>query len=259
MARRNIVAFFFIVTALTSLPMPASAAEGITLPAYKGYVNDFARILNTRTTEEINAVCRQVADKTTAQIAIVTINTTRPLTIEEYAVELFERWGIGLKDKDNGVLILASVNERRVRVEVGYGLEGALPDAVCSQVIYQVILPAFKNNDYNKGFLSGTIAIAQLIAKEYNTDLSLDHSLSAHTARPGRGHAGRIFLYLLLFILLFGMRSGLLFFFILGPGGRRRRGYWYGSGYRGSGSSFGGGFGGFGGGFSGGGGASGGW
>jgi len=258
MIRRYIAGLFIIILPAASF-ISASAAQDAVLPGYRGYVNDFAGILGASTVSKIEALCRQLAEKTTAQVALVTVATTKPLTIEEYAVKLFEKWGIGLKGKDNGILILVSVNDRKVRIETGYGLEGALPDAVCSQIIYQVILPAFREGNYDKGLLSATITVAQLISKEYNINLSLSDSEPDITPGQNKNQAGRAVLYLILFIFLFGMRSGLLFFLILGPSGRRRGGYWYGSGYSGSGSSFGGGFGGFGGGFSGGGGASGGW
>jgi len=242
----------------------APAAEEASMPNYKGYVNDFAGILNQQAESAIHSIAQQIETKTTAQIAVVTVPTTKPLTIEQYAVELFEKWGIGQKGKDNGILILMAVNDKKVRIETGYGLEGALPDALCSQIVYQVMVPEFKAGDFNKGLVSGAIAVADLIAKEYNTSLVLGEGLpSGYAKRPAVLSPGaRIFkslFYIIVFLLIFGLRSGLLFYFILGSAGRRRGGYWYGSGYGGSSGGFGGGFGGFGGGFSGGGGASGGW
>lgn len=236
-----------------------SQAEDLSLPEYCGYTNDFATILNTETVTTIDSICRQVEEKTTAQIGVVTVTSTAPLTIEGYAVRLFEKWGIGLKGKDNGVLILMAVNDKKVRIETGYGLEGALPDAFCSQIVYQVMVPAFKQGDLQAGLILGTIAVAESIAKEYNIDLALGEDMPRVAIQTKKNQAGKALLYLILFILMFGMRSGLLFFWILGPTGRRRGGYWYGSGAGGSSGGFGGGFGGFGGGFSGGGGASGGW
>ncbi len=238
------------------VPLTAQEAD---LPRYSGYVNDFAGVLGEETAGYIESISSRVSDKTTAQIAVVTVSTTQPLTIEQYAVRLFEKWGIGLKDEDNGVLLLVAIGDRKVRIETGYGLEGALPDAVCSSIIEQIIIPEFRQNDYEKGILYGIINIAQLVAREYNIELKLDMPAYAAAAKRGGNQALKILFYLIFFMLFFGMRSGLLFFLILGPTGRRRGGYWYGSGYSGGGSSFGGGFGGFGGGFSGGGGASGGW
>ena len=249
----------FVCVLITGLAGESFAQE-TAYPSPRGYVNDYAGILSAQTTQDIDTICKQVQSKTTAQIALVIVNTTEPLEIEQYAVELFQKWGIGQKDKDNGLLLLVAINDRKVRIETGYGLEGAMPDAIASNIIYGTIIPEFKQAQYEKGMLLGIILIADLIAKEYNVSLDLDESL------PVPGTAGErqmsplaALIYVIVFILIFGMRSGLLFFFLLGPAGRRRGGYWYGSGMGGSRGGFGGGFGGFGGGFSGGGGASGGW
>ncbi len=249
---------FFIIALLSFFPNTLQADEPA-LPNYRGYTNDFAAILNTEAVIAIDSICRQIEEKTTAQIAVVTVVTTAPLSLEGYAVKLFEKWGIGLSGKDNGLLILMAVNDKKVRIETGYGLEGALPDALCSQIVYQVMVPAFKQGDFQAGLISGTIAVAELIAREYNVELVLGEDMPMPAAGKKKNQAGKTLLYLILFILMFGMRSGLLFFWILGPTGRRRGGYWHGSGVGGSSGGFGGGFGGFGGGFSGGGGASGGW
>jgi len=231
------------------------------LPSYKGYVNDFAGILTPQVADQIRVVAGQVEAKTTAQIALVTIPTVAPLAIEQYAVELFEKWGIGQAGKDNGILILMAVNDKKVWISTGYGLEGALPDAICKQIVYQIMIPEFRKGELDKGLLFGTIAVAGLIAKEYNIELDLGKGLASATQIKvsKKASLARSIAYLIFFILIFGLRSGLLFFLILGPRGRRRGGYWYGTGAGGSGGGFGGGFGGFGGGFTGGGGAGGGW
>ena len=230
---------------------------------YSGYVNDFAGVLSANAGQSIASIASELEQKTTAQIAVVTVLSTKPLVIEQYAVELFEKWGIGQKGKDNGILILLALNDKKVRIETGYGLEGALPDAICSQIIYQIMIPEFKKNDYEKALILATVAVADLVAKEYNIELSYANNLPQGRdvkLQSPKARALKTLVYLILFILMFGMRSGLLFFWILGPTSRRRGGYWHGGGFGGGSSSgFGGGFGGFGGGFSGGGGASGGW
>ena len=248
-----------LIFLLLGICLPCVAQDAV-YPSSKGYVNDYAGILSAQTAQEIDSICRQIENKTTAQIALAIVNSTKPLEIEQYAVELFQRWGIGQKGKDNGLLLLVGINDRSVRIEVGYGLEGAIPDAIASNIISQIIIPEFKQGQYEKGLLLAVLSIADLIAKEYNVSLDLDEKISA--ARPSEKNQTSplaMLIYVILFMLIFGMRSGLLFFFLLGPTGRRRGGSWYGSGTGGSRGGFGGGFGGFGGGFSGGGGASGGW
>jgi uncharacterized protein len=244
---------------ITGICLPCFAQD-VAYPPPKGYVNDYAGILSPQSAQSIDLLCRQVESKTTAQIALVVVGTTKPLEIEQYAVELFERWGIGQKDKDNGLLLLVAVNDRAVRIETGYGLEGAIPDAIANNIIQQVIIPEFSKGQYEAGLIKAVLSIADIIAKEYNVSLEMDENLAyARQAGESKTSPFAALIYVLLFILIFGMRSGLLFFFLLGPTGRRRGGYWYGSGMGGSSGGFGGGFGGFGGGFSGGGGASGRW
>ena len=226
------------------------------LPSYRGYVNDFANIIDSSDELTIENLAQEVDNKTTAQIAVVTISTAKPLTIEQYTVELFEKWGIGKKGKDNGLLILMAANDRAVRIETGYGLEGAIPDAIASRIIKRVMIPQFKQGNLSKGLVLGVNSVAQLIAKEYN--ISLSGLAGIPVAQPTPVFLNFL-LTLLLFILIFGMRSGLLFYFLIGSNGRRRGGTWHGTGFGGTSGGFGGGFGGFGGGMSGGGGASGRW
>ncbi len=241
--------------------VPVQTAEEVNFPAYHGYVNDFAGVISAQDKHEIEALAGELDTKTTAQIAVVTLNTTSPLSIEQYAVDLFEKWGIGKKGKDNGVLILMAVNDRAVRIEVGYGLEGAIPDAIASRIITGVMIPEFKKGGLSNGLLLGTASIASLAAKEYNITLSEAENYANLTNTASQAPARsalEIILILIMLFLIFGTRSGLLFYFIFG-GSRKGRGMWYGSGGGGSSGSFGGGFGGFGGGMSGGGGASGRW
>jgi uncharacterized protein len=247
---------FFILLILLSLP-----AEEVSYPNYTGYVNDFAKIFSARTHNFLTALCGEIENKTTAQVAIVVVPTTKPLEIEEYAVELFEKWGIGRKEEENGVLILIALEDRKIRIEVGYGLEGVLSDAICKQIIERRAIPAFKKGEYGQGVISVVQVIGQLIGEEQGIKLELAPSglSSSLNEPPRRGNSILSFLGVLLFLSLFGTRFffwPLLFFL---PTGRRRGGYWYGSGYGGNSGGFSGGFGGFGGGLSGGGGASGSW
>lgn len=220
---------------------------------YTGYVNDYANILSSETKAKLTALSAEIENKTTSQLAILTIDTTSPFDIETYAVKLFEKWGIGQKQKNNGVLILVAVKDRRVRIEVGYGLEGAIPDALAKNIIEKSMLPFFKNRDYNAGILQGASVIAKLIASEYNVEISeLDNiKISA----PSKRFSIFDFLFLILVIIML-IRRSFFWFFPMSGTGRGKGGYWYGGG---SSGGFSGGFGGFGGGFSGGGGASGRW
>lgn len=225
------------------------------IPEPQGYVTDRAGLLTLQSAGHLQDMIAYIHQKTTAEVAVVTLESIAPFTIEDYAVRLFEKWGIGQKEKDNGVLLLIAVRERKIRIEVGYGLEGAITDGTAGEIIRRIISPAFKEGHFEQGLVAGTEAILRLIANEYQ--LEMPEGLSFKTRPMGRpkassGMSDLLIILISLFVLFILFKTGLwplLFFgFPFGGGG------W--SGGRGG---FGGGFGGFGGGLSGGGGASGGW
>jgi len=252
------------ITALLILlifPLKIEAKELI-LPQSQGYVNDFAGVISSEDASQIDGLAKELEDKTTAQLAVVTIKSTAPETIETYALKLFEKWGIGKKGKDNGVLLLVAVEDRQVRIETGYGLEGAIPDVLSHRIIEENIIPYFKTKDYSKGIFSGTLAILRLIANEYRIELRQIKEPIPAAFPQGKELPLTVIIPLILIILLFG-RFFLPLIFLPHTYGRRRYGRsWYSGGDFGggiSGGGSGGGFGGFGGGRSGGGGATGRW
>lgn len=210
------------------------------------YVNDFAGIVNQETKKIINGLAYELQQKSGAQLAVVTVKSLDGTSVEDYAWKLFEKWGIGAKDKDTGVLLLVAPNERKLRIEVGYGFEGAIPDGLAGEIIRKDILPYFKKGDMNKGVLRGAVVILSIMAKEMNVSLTGNYRI------PERVAAGPSILAMLLNVLFIFMIFGGRFFFfpLLFMGGRGH--------YSGGGGGFGG-FSGFGGGLSGGGGASGSW
>ncbi len=134
-------------------------AQDLNLPNYVGHVNDFAGILSAETKSLLE---RQISDfnkATSHEIVVVTVEDLRRTYLEDFAVKLFEKWKIGEKELDNGILLLVAPNDREVKIEVGYGLEGILPDATANKIIKEIIIPEFKNNDYNKGVVNGVDAI----------------------------------------------------------------------------------------------------
>lgn len=134
-------------------------------PKSSQYVNDFAGILDPAAVSELTQAIVRVEQKTSAEIAVVTVPSLDGRSVEDYAEELFQSWGIGKKDKDNGVLVLVAPNERKIRIEVGYGLEPILPDGLAGQIIREEFIPAFKQNAYKEGILSGTARVLEIIEK----------------------------------------------------------------------------------------------
>jgi len=241
--------FVFVILGLLLSGIPIQAEE-YSKPVE--WVNDFAGVISPEYKSQLTNLISEIERKTGAEIAIATVKTSYPQSIDMYAVELFTRWGIGKKDKDNGVLIVAAIDDRKVWIETGYGLEGVLPDGLCGEIYRQVLKPNFQQGEFGKGLLLATSVIADKIGKEQGVEITgTERAPQISYSRKSR--AGMLFP--LLFLLL--IFSGRFFLPLLLLGGMRG-GYW-GSGTFGGGGGFGGGFGGFGGGSCGGGGAGGGW
>ncbi len=133
------------------------------MPYLTGRVVDNAEILKPATRERIAALAKAHEDKTTDQIAVLTIPTLGGDSVEEFANRVFAAWKLGQKGKDNGVLVVVAPQDRKMRIEVGYGLEGTLTDVAASRIIRNVMTPAFKNGDFDRGIEDGVAAIvAQL-------------------------------------------------------------------------------------------------
>lgn len=220
-------------------------------PQPDGLVTDTAGVLPDGEERRLEALLADLRRQTGSEVAVVTIPSLEGSVIETYAVELFEAWGIGQKGKDNGLLFLTAVDDRAVRIEVGYGLEGTVPDALAGRVLNEVVLPAYRAGDMPRGVLLGGVTLAQLVAKEAGVQIGGGRSPIRGTKRPQATRTQKIvgFLFMLAMIPIV-IRHPWLLFFLLSSG--RGGGRW-------SGGGFGGGSGGFGGGMSGGGGASGGW
>ncbi len=131
-----------------------------------GYVNDFANALSTQEVGVLESKVQEHKQNTSHEIAVVTINSLDGDSIENYAVKLFEEWGIGKEEEDNGVLLLVAVDDRKVRIEVGYGLEGVVTDAEANRVIQNIIVPSFKNQEYFIGINGAVDHLMALSAGE---------------------------------------------------------------------------------------------
>jgi uncharacterized protein len=226
-------------------------------PSPPKLVNDFT---NTLTQEQIAALeAKLVAydDSTSNQVAVVIIPTTGDYSVEEVGLEIIRRWGVGNKDKNNGIILLVAKDDHKLRIEVGYGLEGAVPDITAKSIIDNDITPNFKEGNYYRGLDEGTNSIIKAAAGEYKAPADY----GSHK-KKGIGWTSIIFIIIFLLIAMAGGSGG-------SRGGGLRgfgTGWLIGNMMGGSGSGGGGwsgggggGFGGFGGGGGGGGGASGGW
>jgi uncharacterized protein len=143
-------------------------------PTHSIYVQDLAGILDSETKTKINSLGSKLAATTKAQVVVLTVKSIEGASLDEYALEVLRRWGIGDKQLNNGVLILVAVNDRQSRIEVGYGLEGPLNDAKTGAIQDEYMIPYFAAGDYNKGIWNGYQALVGITAQEYNYNISTD-------------------------------------------------------------------------------------
>ena len=145
-------------------------AQSLTFPELTGRVVDEAGILDANARERLEKLSADLEAKSTDQLVIVTLKSLQGTSIEDYGYQLGRKWQIGQKDKNNGVLLIVAPNERKVRIEVGYGLEGTLTDALSSFIVQQAILPRFRNGDFAGGVTRGAEDIVNVLtgdAEEY--------------------------------------------------------------------------------------------
>lgn len=252
----------FVLMAILCLDAVAGDKDFPPRPSPPRLVNDLANMLSESEEASLEAKLQEYERTSSTQITVVTIKSLGSYEIAQYAVELGNRWGVGQKGKDNGAVILASLDDRAVNISSGYGLEGTLTDIKSGQIIRNEILPQFKEGNFYAGFDRAADAIIAVTKGEYKAD-------EKDRRREGKGISagGAVAIILLVYFVLWIIRR------IGGGGGgsymsgRGHRGWgggpWMGGGFGGGGfgggSSGGGGFGGFGGGSFGGGGASGRW
>jgi uncharacterized protein len=142
------------------------------IPQPEGWVNDFANVISPDYRDKLSALIQEVEEKTSAEIAVVTIDSIAPYDEKEYARMLFDNWKPGKRGKDNGVLVLLAIKERRWRIETGYGVEGILPDGLCGEIGRNYMVPYFKQGKYSDGLYNGVAAIANVIAKEAKANIN---------------------------------------------------------------------------------------
>jgi uncharacterized protein len=217
---RQIVLLISFIYAITS------TCAWATIPAKpQGWVSDFAGIMSETIKSQIDVQLAEVKKSTGAEIAVVTVTSLEGMSVEEYAVKLFKKWGIGEKGRDNGVLFLIAPTERKARIEVGYGLEPVITDGRAGEIIRETVIPFFKAGDYDEGILQGSMRIAALIAgKDFVPSVPTPRSESQTEETPWPIKVGVILFFALFITLGFlalgaGLRNkGQGFFRIWGAG-----------------------------------------
>ena len=141
------------------------SAQG-TLPKPAGRISDLANVIDAGTESELDRRLDELEQQTSHEVAVVTVPSLGGTTVEDYAERLFKEWGIGQAKQDNGVLVLVAPNEREMRIEVGYGLEGILPDGLAGEIVRDDFIPRFRNDDYNGGIRDGVLRVADIVEKQ---------------------------------------------------------------------------------------------
>jgi uncharacterized protein len=255
----GVFSFFFLVTGSYAVEPPIPS-----MPSH--YVVDLAGIINDDVEYSLNGYLQELEQKTTAQVVVLTVNSLEGESIDDFTVTTaHEKWKLGQKGRDNGLLLLVSVDDKKYRFEVGYGLEGILPDSLVGSIGRQLLVPDIRKGDYSRGIYAATLAVIKEIATSEGVDITgmpniqrsayYDPYAYDREHKKGGGIASKILTILFIlgtiFLFIKYPRFFLMLLLFSSMGGGRGWSSGGGGGFGGFGGGGGGGFGG--------GGASGGW
>lgn len=259
--KNNLFIYVIIIISLFVPAMVVSGAEDIPVP--KMHVSDQAEIVDNQTENRLNAFLSELETKTGVQMIVLTVRSTGGIPVDQFSIDVAEKWKLGQFGQDNGILMVIARDDRKYRIEIGSGLERILTDKFCEEIGKALFIPNFRNENYGEGIYQGAVAIINKISKDSGVTIT---GAPERIHLPGRKSTGLSYLpILLIFILpmLFGGRrrgrrhwGGMPFFMMMpfmfgGFGSHRGRGSYSSNGFGGFGGGLGGGFGG--------GGVSGGW
>ncbi len=240
--KRKIVCIAVLLCVFLGL---TASADSVLSPTDRFFINDFANVISSEDENAIYAMGVQLFEKTGAQVVAVTIDDLNGADVDEYALLLGRQWGVGDAEKDTGVVLLLSVNDREVTIQVGYGLEGAITDIRAGILLDHYAVPSFSKDDFSTGMRNTYDAIVNEVYIEF--DMQPDENYTPVSELESENSFGffeiAVILLLILSLFLGRGRGGFLpfFFFHGGHGGTPSGGGFRGGGFRGGGGSFGGG------------------
>ena len=170
MTRQRRASFISIISIFIAILVCGTLNSGladVTIPALKARVNDYAGILSSQTVNSLESQLASLEQTDSTQIVVLTVPSLEGEPIETYAIKVAEAWKIGQKGTDNGAILVISKNDRKMRIEVGYGLEGRLTDLISGQIIRNIIAPEFKQGNFDQGVLSGVAAMIGAVRGEF--------------------------------------------------------------------------------------------
>ncbi len=174
---KKIFALFCAIILIFSLSF-SSFAISLPEPTNDFFVNDFVNIIDEDDEAEIMKIGADLYEQTTAQIVVVTIDSLDGYDVDEYALELGREWGVGNEDNDNGVVILLSLSDREISIQVGYGLEGCLNDGKVGRIIDEYAIPYLSNDDFSTGLIETYKAVVYVVCEEYGVELNPDYNIN---------------------------------------------------------------------------------
>ncbi len=189
---RHTKSTFRLQLILLFILLPSFSAYGLTVPALQGRVVDTVGMLSPTTIQLLESTLATFEAQDSTQIVVLTINSLEGENLEEFSLKVAETWQIGRKGSDNGALLLISKNDRKLRIETGYGLEGSLTDLIAGRIIRDIITPRFRDGDFDQGVINGVSAMIGSVRGEFN-----------NSSRPSEGQGGTGDFSGLLFFLLF--------------------------------------------------------
>ena len=173
---KKIIVLLCTLLLISSLSL-SSYAISLPEPTNDFFVNDFVNIIDDADESEMMRIGADLYEQTTAQVVVVTIDSLDGYDVDEYALELGRKWGVGSKDNDNGVVILLSLSDRQISIQVGYGLEGCLNDGKVGRILDNYAIPYLSNNDYSSGLTEVYKAVAAVVCEEYGIELNPDYQI----------------------------------------------------------------------------------
>lgn len=167
---KRLLPLLFLLTGLLSIIIPG-VSSGLEVPQLQGRVNDYGAMLSNGTKQQLDQLLQVLEQQESTQLVVLIINSLEGDNLESFSIRVVEKWKIGQKGLDNGVLLLIAKEDRKLRIEVGYGLEGKLTDLVAGRIIRDVITPEFKMGDFNQGVIDGVNSIANVVRGEFDNQM----------------------------------------------------------------------------------------
>lgn len=200
--------FILVITLIIASPILAKAEKNFPKPTNLKYVNDYVGVIDDETKEYMVSVGNELEKKTGAQMSVVVIDSLEGSDVESYANTLFRQWGLGQKGKDNGVMILLSVKDKKWRVEVGRGLEGRITDIYSSRVMEQIAKPLLKEEKYGEAMKKVYSVFADDVAKEYNVTLEKNEKVKVPQKKKSGGGVIPSIIFIIILLSIFGGKGG---------------------------------------------------